>query len=83
MCLGIPAKIQRITDKSRGLALAQTNGVSRTVNVSLLTLQGDRIETLIDKWVLLHVGFAMTIIDENEALRSLTIFSAIGERDHD
>ena len=83
MCLGIPAKIQRITDKTHGLALAQTNGVSRTVNVSLLTLQGNHIETLIDKWVLLHVGFAMTIIDEDEALRSLVTLSAIEESNHD
>ncbi|MDE1460820.1 HypC/HybG/HupF family hydrogenase formation chaperone [Spartinivicinus poritis] len=75
MCLGIPAKIVAITDLANSLALAETAGVQRQVSVAMLTLQGKTIESLVGEWVLLHVGFAMALIDQEEADRALGLLA--------
>ncbi|WP_163833774.1 HypC/HybG/HupF family hydrogenase formation chaperone [Spartinivicinus ruber] len=75
MCLGIPAKIIAITDLANSLALAETAGVQRQVSVAMLTLKGKTIESLVGKWVLLHVGFAMALIDQEEADRALDLLA--------
>ena len=73
MCLGIPARIIGITDEQAGLALAETGGVRRQINIAMLTLGDQSVVSLVGQWVLLHVGFALAIIDEQEALRSLAL----------
>ena len=65
MCLGIPGRIVEITDVETNLALADASGVKRKVNVTCVA--GEGLASLVDKWVLIHVGFAMAIIDEKEA----------------
>lgn len=64
MCLGIPGEIVRLAEGS-DLAEAEVLGVRRRINVALLDDldEGD--------WVLIHVGFAMDRIDEEEADRAL------------
>ncbi|WP_027707772.1 HypC/HybG/HupF family hydrogenase formation chaperone [Zooshikella ganghwensis] len=77
MCLGIPAKVISILDKENGTALVETGGVRREACVSLLSLQGKSINNLIGEWVLLHVGFAMAIIDQQEALDTLALIASL------
>jgi hydrogenase expression/formation protein HypC len=67
MCLGIPGEVVAITDPVRNLATVEVAGVRRTVNVGLL----DVGEVGPGDWVLIHVGFAMARIDEEEAARAL------------
>ncbi|MCA0043222.1 HypC/HybG/HupF family hydrogenase formation chaperone [Celeribacter litoreus] len=77
MCLGIPGQIVEITDESRMMALADVSGVKREVSVAPV-LTGS-IEELIGKWALIHVGFAMAIIDEEEAAATLEALHDLGE----
>jgi hydrogenase expression/formation protein HypC len=73
MCLGIPARIIAIKDAALGSAVAETDGVRREINLAMLVLQDTPLESLIGRWVLLHVGFAMAVIDEQEAMASLAL----------
>ncbi|MCC2615582.1 HypC/HybG/HupF family hydrogenase formation chaperone [Aestuariibacter halophilus] len=81
MCLGVPALITAILDEERGLASAQTDGVVRTVSTAMLAMKDIPQEQLVGRWVLVHVGFAMALIDEQEALRSLTLLSDMEDED--
>ena len=77
MCLGIPGQIVEITDAGRLMALADVSGVRREVNVACV-LEGD-ISELVGKWTLIHVGFAMSLIDEEEAANTLEALRDLGE----
>lgn len=77
MCLGIPGRIVEITDVETNLALADVSGVKRKVNVTCVA--GEGLVSLVDKWVLIHVGFAMAIIDEKEAEKTMQTLHALGE----
>ena len=77
MCLGIPGQIVEITDEARMLAIADISGVRREVNVSCVA-EGPLAE-LVGRYVLVHVGFAMALIDEDEAARTLEALEGLGE----
>lgn len=77
MCLGIPGRIVAITDPARQMAMADVSGVRRAVNVAPV-LSG-AMEDLIGKWALIHVGFAMALIDEDEAEATLQALRDLGE----
>ena len=77
MCLGIPGRITAITDASRAMAMAEVSGVRREVNVACVA--GADLQSLIGKWVLIHVGFAMSLIDEDEAEKTLEALRELGE----
>ncbi|MGA7656745.1 MAG: HypC/HybG/HupF family hydrogenase formation chaperone [Methylocella sp.] len=78
MCLGIPGRIVAISDTQRKLATVDVCGVKREVNIACII--GERaIEACIGDWVLVHVGFAMSIIDEQEAAETLRILTELGE----
>jgi hydrogenase expression/formation protein HypC len=77
MCLGIPGQIIAITDPTRQMAMADVSGVRREVNVAPV-LSG-AMEDLIGKWALIHVGFAMALIDEAEAEATLQALRDLGE----
>jgi hydrogenase expression/formation protein HypC len=78
MCLGIPAKIIAINDAPKMLALAEVKRVRREVNVALVCDADEPLEALIGTWVLLHVGFAVSRIDEDEARITLELLDATG-----
>lgn len=67
MCLGIPGQVVATVDADQYLAKVDVSGVRRTISVRLLADQG--LEE--GDWVLVHVGFAMARIDENEATQTL------------
>jgi len=78
MCLGIPGRIVAISDTQRKLATVDVCGVKREVNIACII--GERaIEACIGDWVLVHVGFAMSIIDEQQAAETLRILTELGE----
>ena len=79
MCLGIPGKIVEITDETRKLAMVEISGVRRQVNVACILREGEPLSSLIGEWSLIHVGFAMSRIDEAEAAETLKILIALGE----
>ena len=72
MCLAIPGQIVEITDQENSLARVEVVGVRRTVNVGLL----DDVEP--GDWVLIHVGFALSKIDEEEALATRRLLELMG-----
>ena len=77
MCLGIPGRIVAITDETRQLALAEISGVRREVNVACIA-EGP-LDDLVGEWALIHVGFAMSRIDPDEAERTLQALRDLGE----
>ncbi len=77
MCLGIPGQITGITDAGRMMAMAEVSGVRREVNVAPVV--NGPLEDLVGAWVLIHVGFAMSVIDEDEAEKTLEALRGLGE----
>ncbi len=77
MCLGIPGQIVKITDPARMMAMADVSGVRREVNVACIA--DGPLDTLIGSWALIHVGFAMSAIDEHEAAKTLEALRGLGE----
>jgi len=75
VCLAVPAQIVEIVDAEYRLAKAQTGGVSRTVNVMCVASTDEEVDDLVGKWVLIHVGFAMNVIDEQDAATTLELLT--------
>ena len=74
MCLAIPGQVVDVADEANGLAAVDVGGVRRRVNVGLLdggVAAGD--------WVLIHVGFALSKVDEAEAQATLALLQRMGE----
>jgi len=81
MCLGIPGRIVAIADADALLATVDVSGVRRDVDVTCVAEPGAPLEDLLGRWTLVHVGFAMSLIDEEEAKATLAILAEIGEAD--
>jgi hydrogenase expression/formation protein HypC len=73
MCLGIPAQIVEVVDTESGLAKAEISGVRRAVSIALCP------EARVGDWVLVHVGFALSRIDEEQARETLELLEQMGE----
>jgi hydrogenase expression/formation protein HypC len=76
MCLAIPGQIIEIVDAGNRLAKVDVAGVQRTVNVGLLDEDGG--EGRPGDWVLIHVGFAISKVDEEEAAATLRLLEGMG-----
>ncbi len=74
MCLAIPGRIVDIIDEENQLAKVEVGGVRRNVNIGML----DRETTKVGDYVLIHVGFAMSKIDEKEAEETLRVLQQMG-----
>jgi hydrogenase expression/formation protein HypC len=79
MCLGIPGKIVAITDRERKLAMADVSGVQREINISCIADENGDLDECVGSWTLIHVGFAMSRINEAEAAATLEVLSELGE----
>ena len=79
MCLGIPGRIVRIDDVAKRLATADVGGVRRQVNLACIVNDAHPVEGCVGDWVLIHVGFAMSRIDEAQAAETLKILTELGE----
>ena len=75
MCLGIPGEVIEFLPDQPDLARVDVSGVRRVINVGLLSdeplVPGD--------WVLIHVGFALSKIDEEEAASALAFLEGVGQ----
>ncbi len=79
MCLGIPGRIVEIADAARALGVVDVSGVRRKVDLTCVLEEGRGLESCLGAWVLVHVGFAMSLIDEAEAAETLATLEALGE----
>ncbi len=77
MCLGIPGQLVEIVDLSEHKAIAEVDGVRREINLGLVMGEPGGIKE--GDWVLIHVGFAMSKIDEEEADRMFSFMKTMGE----
>lgn len=76
MCLAIPGQLVEMVDAERRLARVDVAGVQRTVNVALL--DGEERPLSDGDWVLIHVGFAISRVDESEAVATLRLLEQMG-----
>jgi hydrogenase expression/formation protein HypC len=76
MCLGIPGEVVELYTDRPDLAMVDVSGVRRAINIGLL--EGDERPQAGD-WVLIHVGFALSKIDEEEAAAALAFLEGIGQ----
>ena len=79
MCLGIPGQVMRVVDSERALALVDFGGVQREVDFSCLISEEKPIDRCVGDWVVVHVGFAMSQIDEREAEKTLRLLEELGQ----
>jgi hydrogenase expression/formation protein HypC len=79
MCLGIPGQIVKIDDVAKKLATADVSGVKRQVNLACVVDEAHPVESCVGDWVLIHVGFAMSRIDEAQARATLQVLIELGE----
>jgi len=79
MCLGIPGRIVAIDDPVRKLATVDVGGVRRQVNIACIVDENHSVASCVGDWVLVHVGFAMSRIDEAQAAETLKILVELGE----
>jgi hydrogenase expression/formation protein HypC len=77
MCLAIPGQVIEFVDEANRLAKVDVAGVRRTVNVGLL--DADEGGAQPGDWVLIHVGFALSKVDEDEAHATLELLRGMGQ----
>ena len=75
MCLGIPGQIVEMVDDENHIAKVNVSGVKRNVNIALVRPDG----IVPGDWVLIHVGFAMSKIDEAEAHETMKTLQLMGD----
>jgi len=75
MCLGIPGEVIEIGTDRPDLAKVDVSGVRRSINIGLL--EGEELHP--GDWILIHVGFALSKIDEREAQAALDFLESIGQ----
>ena len=79
MCLGIPGSIIEITDPVNKLGVVDVCGVRRQINLACIVDDTHPIGGCVGEWVLVHVGFAMSRINEEEARLTLEVLQQLGE----
>jgi hydrogenase expression/formation protein HypC len=79
MCLGIPGRIVTIDNVERKLATVDVGGMKRQINIACIVDDAHPVEACVGDWVLVHVGFAMSRIDERQANETLKILVELGE----
>ena len=75
MCLAIPGRVVEVTDELNRLAKVDVAGVQRNVNIGLLDENGG---VGVGDWVLIHVGFAISQVDEEEAIATRKMLEGMG-----
>lgn len=79
MCVGIPGQIVAIVDAGTDTATVEVGGIRRDVNISCVLDEDRDHAACVGEWVLIHVGFAMSRLDENEAIKTLELLQELGE----
>jgi hydrogenase expression/formation protein HypC len=76
MCLAVPGRVVEVVDEANRLAKVEVAGVRRTVNIGLLDTEHSSAGP--GDWVLIHVGFAISQIDEEEAMATRRLLEQMG-----
>ncbi|PHS35641.1 MAG: HypC/HybG/HupF family hydrogenase formation chaperone [Robiginitomaculum sp.] len=79
MCLGIPGQIVEISDRVRRFGIVDISGVKREINLACIVNEDHSLDDCVGDWVLVHVGFAMSRIDEKEAELTMEVLRELGE----
>lgn len=79
MCLGVPGQIIAIDDPEKLVATVDVAGIRRKVDLSCIVDDENPASSCLGAWVLVHVGFAMSRIDEEEAAATIKVLHEIGE----
>jgi hydrogenase expression/formation protein HypC len=83
MCLGIPGQVVKITDEQRNLAQVSVAGVLREISLACIVSDEHPLKSCIGDWVLIHVGFAMSRINEEEAEATLKVLNELGDMEEE
>ena len=78
MCVCIPAQVIAITDAANRLARVQVGGATREISLACIVDDQHTVASCVGDWVLIHVGFAMSRIDEAEARKTLDLLAELG-----
>ncbi len=78
MCLGTPGQIVAIHDAAKKLGVVEIAGVRRVTNLACV-VDEIPLDACVGEWVLVHVGFAMSRIDPEEARRTLSLLAELGD----
>lgn len=76
MCLAVPGQVVAVVDERNRLARVDVVGIERNVNIGLLDTETGGVRP--GDWVLIHVGFAISKIDEEEARLTLRLLEELG-----
>ena len=79
MCLGSPGQVVSMSDAEKKLGMVDVSGVKREVNLACIVDDEHPLESCVGDWVLVHVGFAMSRIDEAEAAMTMDILRQLGD----
>jgi hydrogenase expression/formation protein HypC len=79
MCLGVPGQIVTISDAANSLGIVDVSGIRREINLVCIVDEDHPLERCVGDWVLVHVGFAMSRIDAEEAAKTLSVLEELGE----
>jgi len=79
MCLAIPGQVVELIDIERSLVKVDVSGVKRVINASCVLNDEHPFESCMGDWVLIHVGFAMSRINEEEARKTMAVLDEMGE----
>ncbi|MFC5356468.1 HypC/HybG/HupF family hydrogenase formation chaperone [Azospirillum himalayense] len=79
MCLGVPARIIAIADAGRRLAIVDILGERREVDLSCIAEPGEALSDQVGRWVLVHLGFALSRVEEADARVTLDLLRQIDE----
>lgn len=77
MCLGIPGQIIAVDDAASDIATVDVGGVRRKVNIACIVDEDHPAASCVGSWVVVHVGFALSRIDEEEARLTLALFDEL------
>ena len=79
MCLGIPGQIVEVVSDDLKLAIADVSGVRRQVNIACIVDEDHPVQSCVGDWVLIHVGFAISRMDAEEAAETLRVLEELAE----
>ncbi|GLS82806.1 HypC/HybG/HupF family hydrogenase formation chaperone [Paraferrimonas haliotis] len=81
MCLGVPAQIIEVVDNELHTLQVSLNGIKREVNGSCVWTENP--QALVGRWALIHVGFAMSLLSDDEAQQTLAALAELGASEHE
>lgn len=83
MCIGTPAQLIALDDNQPDIGIIAVGGTRREVDLSLIGSCDENGQSRLGQWVLVHVGFAMSVLDEQQAKETLATLEQMSELESD